>query len=281
MNEELEKVEKKTRKPRVVKPKIETTEKTKVTPKKRGLAKKLELVESPVLEDNISPVLKITADQVADYLEAHPDFFNENIQLLEKLSIPHATGGAVSLISKQLELFRTRYQEMENQLLELIEIARNNDTAVNRMHKLNLALLDALTLEEVITNLNIVLSEYFLTDFVAIRLIQDPPNADLEKLKLFITPDSKELKPFDLELRTGKPSCGKPTLTQARVLFGFQANEVKSCAIIPMLFTDLDGLLAIGSRDENRFHASMGHLFLTQMSEVIATRLITLLQQEK
>jgi uncharacterized protein len=281
MNEELEKVEKKPRKPRVVKPKIETTEKTKVTPKKRGLAKKLELVESPVLEDNISSVLKITADQVADYLEAHPDFFNENIQLLEKLSIPHATGGAVSLISKQLELFRTRYQEMENQLLELIEIARNNDTAVNRMHKLNLALLDALTLEEVITNLNIVLSEYFLTDFVAIRLIQDAPNTDLEKLKLFITPDSKELKPFDLELRTGKPSCGKPTLTQARVLFGFQANEVKSCAIIPMLFTDLDGLLAIGSRDENRFHASMGHLFLTQMSEVIATRLITLLQQEK
>jgi len=281
MNEELKKVEKKTRKPRVVKPKVETTENTKVTPKKRGLAKKLELVESPIANTKVALVPIITADQVADYLEAHPDFFNENIQLLEKLSIPHATGGAVSLISKQLELFRTRYQEMENQLLELIEIARNNDTAVNRMHKLNLALLDALTLEEVITNLNIVLSEYFLTDFVAIRLIQDAPNADLEKLKLFIAPDSKELKPFDLELRTGKPTCGKPTLTQARVLFGFQANEVKSCAIIPMLFTDLDGLLAIGSRDENRFHASMGHLFLTQMSEVIATRLITLLQQEK
>jgi uncharacterized protein YigA (DUF484 family) len=168
---------------------------------------------------------------------------------------------------------------MENQLLELIEIARGNDTAVTRMHKLNLALLDATTLEDVVTNLNIVLSEYFLTDFVAIRLIQDAPRSNLDRL--FVTPDSKELKPFSDELRTGKPSCGKPTLTQARMLFGFQANEVKSCAIVPMLFTELEGLLAIGSRDENRFNTSMGHLFLTQMSEVIATRLITLLQQSK
>lgn len=280
MNEKIEQVEKKPRKPRVVKPKVETVEKTKSVPKKRGLAKKLELVESVIIEEKNSAT-EITAMQVAQYLETHPDFFNENMQLLEKLSVPHATGGAVSLISKQLELFRTRYQEMENQLCELIEIARDNDTAVNRMHKLNLALLDALTLEEAVTNLNIVLSEYFLTDFVAIRLIQNAPTTNLEELGLFIAPDSKELKPFDLELRTGKPTCGKPTLTQARVLFGFQANEVKSCAIIPMLFTNLDGLLAIGSRDENRFNASMGHLFLTQMSEVIATRLITLLKQAK
>ncbi|MEI7796641.1 MAG: DUF484 family protein [Methylococcaceae bacterium] len=220
---------------------------------------------------------KINAAQVADYLKSHPDFFIEHIHLLEHLSVPHATGGTVSLISKQLELFRFRSQEMENKLVELVDIARGNDMTVNRMHKLNLALLDALTLEDVITNLNIVLSDYFLTDFVAIRLIQAEPHRDLKEL--FLAPDSKDLKPFENELRSGIPSCGKPTLTQARVLFGFQANEVKSCAIVPMLFTDLEGLFVIGSRDENRFHAGMGNLFLTQMSEVIATCLITLSQQ--
>ncbi len=250
--------EKKPRKPRAVKPK-ETVEKTVKT--KTVKAKK---------------TTEITASQVADYLKSHTDFFVENVDLLEHLTIPHQSGVAVSLISKQLELFRTRSQEMENQLLELIEIARGNDAVVNRMHKLNLALLDATTLEELVTNLNIVLSEYFLTDFVAIRLIQESPSKNLDNI--FVSPDSKELKPFADELRTGKPTCGKPTLTQARMLFGFQANDVKSCAIVPMLFTELEGLLAIGSRDENRFHASMGHLFLTQMSEVIATRLINLLQ---
>jgi len=54
---------------------------------------------------------------------------------------------------------------------------------------------------------------------------------------------------------------------------------VKSCAIIPMTFTELDGILAIGSRQEDRFHYSMGNLFLTQMSEIIGTRLIALLRQ--
>ena len=261
MSEELEKTEKKPRKPRVVKPK-ETVEK---------------IVKPKVVK--AKKTAEISATQVADYLKSHPDFFIENVQLLEHLSIPHPSGVAVSLISKQLELFRSRSQEMENQLLELIEIARGNDTAMNRMHQLNLALHDAQTIEEVVTNLHIVLTEYFLTDFVAIRLIQTDSQTNLNNV--FIAPDSKDLKPFDNELRTGRPTCGKLTLTQARVLFGFQANEVKSCAIIPLLFTDLEGLLAIGSRDENRFHASMGHLFLTQMSEVIATRLITLLQQEK
>ncbi|MDD2864992.1 MAG: DUF484 family protein [Methylococcales bacterium] len=261
MSEELEQPVKKTRKPRVVKPK--------------------ETVEKVVKQKKAKPetIVEISAQQVSDYLKSHPDFFIENVHLLEHLSIPHPSGVAVSLISKQLELFRSRSQEMENQLLELIEIARGNDTAMNRMHQLNLALHDAQTIEEVVTNLHIVLTEYFLTDFVAIRLIQTDSSANLDNV--FIAPDSKDLKPFDNEFRTGRPTCGKLTLTQARVLFGFQANEVKSCAIIPMLFTDLEGLLAIGSRDENRFHASMGHLFLTQMSEVIATRLITLLQQEK
>ena len=261
MSEELEKIVKKPRKPQV--------SKTKAVVEK--------IVKPKVVKIKSEKKTEINAAQVADYLKSHPDFFIEHVHLLEHLSVPHATGGTVSLISKQLELFRFRSQEMENKLVELVDIARGNDMTVNRMHKLNLALLDALTLDDVITNLNIVLSDYFLTDFVAIRLIQATPHPDLEGL--FLAPDSKDLKPFENELRSGIPSCGKPTLTQARVLFGFQANEVQSCAIVPMLFTDLEGLFVIGSRDENRFHAGMGNLFLTQMSEVIATCLITLLQQ--
>ncbi len=253
------------------------SEKNISTPTKKTKSPKS--VKPKVLKKPISEKIATIDDaQVAAYLQEHPDFFVKHIQLLENISIPHPSGGAVSLISKQLELFRGRYQEMENQLIELIDIARDNDAAVNRMHKLNLALLDAKTLDDVVTNVNLVLSEYFLTDFAAIRIIQATPHAECNDI--FISPESKNLKPFARELSYGVPRCGQPTLTQARVLFGFNANEVKSCAIIPMLFTELEGLLAIGSRDENRFHASMGHLFLTQMSEVIATRLITLLKND-
>jgi len=219
----------------------------------------------------------MTSIQVEEYLHDHPEFFNEHLNLLEKMSIPHPSGNAVSLISKQLEIFRSRHHELESQLTGLIEIARDNDASFNRMHKLTLALLDASTLEEAVTNIDIVLREYFLTDFVNIRIISDKHTSSIADL--FIEPGSEKLKPFLKELSSHQPSCGRPTLAQARVLFGDSALEIKSCAIIPMLFTELEGILAIGSREEGRFHYSMGNLFLTQMSEIIGTRLISLLQK--
>jgi uncharacterized protein YigA (DUF484 family) len=166
---------------------------------------------------------------------------------------------------------------MENQLNALIEIARDNDTSFIRMHKLTLALLEASTLEQAIANLDEVLADYFLTDFVAVRIIKLCPESPIANL--FIEPGSENLQPFLKELSSNQPKCGRPTLALAKVLFGDSAVEVKSCAIIPMNFTELDGILAIGSREEGRFHYSMGNLFLTQMSEIIGTRLISLLRQ--
>ena len=231
--------------------------------------------------------LEVTSAQVEDYLRQHPEFFHEHLNLLEHMSIPHPSGNAISLISKQLELFRSRHHDMENQLTELIDIARDNDTSLNRMHKLTLALLDATTLEEAVANLNVVLSEYFLIDFVAVRIIKQYPDAaavsrlSKAEAKLFIEPDSKDLEPFVSEMAGNQPKCGRPTITQAKVLFGDLAFEVKSCAIIPMAFTELEGILALGSKEEGRFHYDMGNLFLNQMSEIIGTRLITLLHQQK
>lgn len=219
----------------------------------------------------------LSASQVEDYLQQHPDFFHEHLNLLEQMSIPHPSGTAISLISKQLELFRSKHNEMEKQLNALIEIARNNDASLIRMHKLTLALLEASTLEQAIANLDVVLADYFLTDFVAVRIIKKRPESAIANL--FIEPGSENLQPFLKELAGNQPKCGRPTLAQAKVLFGDSAVEVNSCAIIPMNFTELDGILAIGSREKGRFHYSMGNLFLTQMSEIIGTRLITLLRQ--
>lgn len=219
----------------------------------------------------------LTGVQVRDYLQQHPDFFHDHLDLLEKMHIPHPTGNAISLISKQLEIFRAKHQEQENQLTALIDIARENDASFNRMHELTLAMLEANSLEDAVANLNEVLAECFLTDFVAIKIVQDRPLSPIGNL--FVAPTDTNLKHFSAELTTNQPKCGRPTLAQARFLFGDVAADVRSCAIIPMVFTRLEGLLAIGSRDESRFHYSMGSVFLTQMSEIIGTRLISLLQQ--
>ncbi|WP_020483736.1 DUF484 family protein [Methylomonas sp. MK1] len=223
------------------------------------------------------PKVLLTEAHVKAYLQDHPEFFQNHLDLLEKMHIPHPSGNAISLISKQLEIFRAKHQEQENQLTALIDIARENDASFNRMHELTLAMLEANSLEDAVANLSEVLAECFFTDFVAIKIIKEQPLSPISNL--FVGADDANLKHFSNELTTNQPKCGRPTLAQARFLFGDVAAEVRSAAIIPMVFTQLDGLLAIGSRDESRFHYSMGSIFLTQMSEIIGTRLISLLQQ--
>jgi hypothetical protein len=218
---------------------------------------------------------KLSSSQVEAYLKTHPEFFHNHLALLENLSIPHPSGEAVSLISKQLELFRSKHHELENQLTTLIDIARENDTSFSRMHELTLALMEAKSIEQVSKNLEKVFADCFLTDFVSLRIINK--NKDLID-PFFVDPTDENLQNFSEELTSNKSKCGKPTLAQAKFLFAEQALDVKSCAIIPMVFTKLEGLVAIGSKDESRFHYSMGDLFLTQMGEVIGTRLISILE---
>ena len=219
----------------------------------------------------------VTDEQVDAYLRQHPEFFQHHLDLLEKMHIPHPSGNAISLISKQLEIFRAKHQEQENQLTALIDIARDNDASFNRMHELTLAMLEANSLEDAVANLSDVLAECFFTDFIAIKIIQEQSESPISNL--FVDPSDAGLKHFANELTSNQPKCGRPTLAQARFLFGDAAAEVRSSAIIPMAFTRLEGLIAIGSRDEARFHYSMGSLFLTQMSEIIGNRLISLLQE--
>ena len=150
----------------------------------------------------------LTSAQVENYLSQHKDFFHEHLHLLEQISIPHPSGSAVSLISKQLEIFRNKHQELENQLNDLIDIARENDNSLIRLHKLTLALLEASSIEEVITNLEVVFTEYFLTDFVALKIIKT--DTESSTANFFIQPNSKELLPFLKELTSNQPKCGRP-----------------------------------------------------------------------
>ncbi len=223
-------------------------------------------------------VSSMTDAQVEGYLWDHPDFFNEHLELLEHMSIPHPSGNAVSLVSKQLEIFRNRHQDMESQLNALINVARENDALCNRMHELTLAMLDSATVEEVLANLNQVLFDCFLADFVAVKIFQEQGDAPINNL--FISPDDEQLQHFHKILGNNHPKCSRPTLAQAKFLFGEDALDVESCAFVPLIFTKLEGMLVIGARQKNRFHPNMGNLFLTQISEIVGTRLISLLHEQ-
>jgi uncharacterized protein YigA (DUF484 family) len=221
--------------------------------------------------------LEIAEAEIEDWLLRHPDFFHRHVECLEFLKLPHPSGEAVSLVTRQIELLREKNRKLQAQLNDILRIARDNDSLLRRFHQLSVALLDAASLDDALAALRWLLSDCFQADFVSVRLIQ--PIIDCPIANLCVREDSPQLARFQQILESGKPECGKPSSEQSVFLFGGDAGEVESYALVPLLHAGLKGVLAIGSRDPDRFEPGMGDLFLTQMSDVVAARFVSLLPQ--
>jgi uncharacterized protein YigA (DUF484 family) len=217
----------------------------------------------------------LSAIEVADYLKQHPGFFEEHLGLLEHLRLPHQSGEAVSLVARQLDLLRDRNQRSVKQLDQLVEIARENDALYQRVHQLTLTLLDAKSLEDVLASLDWGLHQFFQADFVVVRILKPPLDSAVQHL--FVAEDAPEADWLRGVIARAKPLCGRPDPDTAGMLFGKDAPEVASQAVLKLDHAGLRGVFAIGSRDSTRLRADMGVVFLTQMSEILAARLAALL----
>jgi len=212
---------------------------------------------------------------VESYLRQHPDFFTDRHELLESMRVPHPSGEAVSLVAHQLKLLRERNAKLQQQLNDILHIARDNDALSRRLHQLTLALLDAVSIDDAMAGLRWSLHECFQADFITVKLVE--PRCETALADLFARPGGAVSEYIGSLLQTGAPECGFPTPDQAALLFGSDAHLVLSFALIPLSHAGLKGVLAIGSCDPHRFEAGMGHLFLTQMGEIVAARFVTLL----
>ena len=219
--------------------------------------------------------LELNSQQVETYLRQHPDFFKSHLALLNTLTIPHPSGVAVSLISKQLELLRNRHTDLESDLTSLLDIATENELLLNRMHELTLAMLEANTLLEALNNLEMILKECFLVDFSQVLIIQKQQVLDDARI---IQPDNELLTLFKNFLTNPQPFCGQFSSAQKRSVFRANAFEVQSCVFIPLMYVELEGMIIMGSRQQNRFHADLETTFLIQMAEIFSTRIISLLR---
>ena len=86
---------------------------------------------------------ELRAEDVAEYLKSHPEFFIEQDELLADLSLPHESGKAISLLERQVTILRDRGMDARHKLNNLLENARNNDQLFDTTRNLVLALLRA------------------------------------------------------------------------------------------------------------------------------------------
>lgn len=204
--------------------------------------------------------------QICDYLLYHPSFFLRHTDILNDLHIPHKTGGAVSLLEHKIRMLQDKAEAYQKQLQELLTVARDNEQLNQRLHRLTLNLIEAESREDVLAILQDELRERF--------------NADAVELKLFSTRELEEaqvsesgLALFRTFMNIDKPTCGPLKADKLKTLFGNQAGEEGSAALIPIRTSDLSGILAIGSQDRERFHSGKSVDFLVRLGELVSLSL--------
>ncbi len=217
---------------------------------------------------------------VAHYLQQNSDFFERHPQLLARLRLQHPRNGAtISLIERQVEVLREKYQALEQKLAEFVRVARANNLLAEKIHRFTRRLLRAAQRAQVLAEVESGLREDF-DAFHAVLVLPRPQSGEGEAageaasgFMRRVAPEDPAYRSFDGLFSLSKPRCGQIRDSQLAFLFGNEAPNIGSVALIPVGSEAPMGLLALGSVDRDRFHPGMSTEFLSRMSELITDAL--------
>ncbi len=216
----------------------------------------------------------LTTDQVADFLKQNPGFFENHVEILMNLQIPHPHGGrAVSIGERQLVAVREKSKMLEDKLRELIHFGEENDAVGEKVHRLSCRLIEAPGLDATLDTLYLDLLDHFAVPHVAVRLWRVAEE----------NPDTKEFAPVATEMREfvekmTAPYCGSHAVYESQAWFGEAAPHLKSFALVALRQPSSAsvggginfGVVALASEDPRRFYAEMGTLYLARIGELVS-----------
>ena len=211
--------------------------------------------------------------QLISLLRENPDILNRHPELLPALEVAHQSGGAVSLIERQVEVLRKQSQAQEDRLRELMDVARDNERLAQTCHRLAVDLLATHDVDDVISIVLDTFKTELSADFAVVKLFSEDADLIEQSAGLFVDANSETLNAFKTMLQHKNTVCGKSTDEQKSYLFEDRAEKVKSEAIIPLVAGANLGLIGLGADNAQRFNSNMGTDFLSQVGELISASL--------
>ncbi len=225
------------------------------------------------------------AEAVIRFLSATPDFFDRNGDLLARLRVPHVTG-TVSLVEKQVSVLRDKCTRLEHGLRDLIGVARDNEQLHTRLHALTQATISARDAGSVMSLAGDALEKDFNAGDVRFLVLDrggrrktaliDPAHPRSAAAHADGAAAADLEAAFADVFESGTAACGMPCADRLALLVGTRsgaASQVASAALVPLAHEGRIGIMMLASRDESRFAAGKGTLFLDQLGETLARRL--------
>ena len=237
--------------------------------------------------------------EVADYLQQHPEFFEEHAAVFATLTVPHPHGGrAIPLAERQMITLREKNRALELRVAELMRYGQENDAIAERLARWTRLLLlqrSSRLLPETLTG---ALEEIFTVPHVALAVWGAADEFEAEARGGEATP---ALRSYVEQLAT--PYCGPldGDAREVQLLFGANVtattlqdattdgvaadgesgDNIRSVAIVPLrrgAAPAAFGVLALGSGDARRFHPGMGIDFLARIGETASAALTRMLR---
>jgi uncharacterized protein YigA (DUF484 family) len=217
------------------------------------------------------PAADAEEESVSRYLQHNPEFFERHQALLARLRLPHSRGGStISLVERQIEVMRERHAALEAKLAELVRVARDNDAVAERFHRFARRLLRTGSRQAALNEIEASLRDDFDAFNSVLLLVSETPLESTQRFVRAIGADDPHLKSFESLFASAKPRCGQVRDSQRDFLFGSDANDIGSVALVPLGEKGSMGLLALGSTERDRFHPGMSTEFLARMADLIA-----------
>lgn len=209
------------------------------------------------MNDSLSKDKDLLAAQVVyDYLQDHPEFFQQYPQLLANLRLPHQQRGSVSLVERQLELQRGKIQALEDDITRLMSVARHNELIFLAFNQLQAGLYQAKSLAD---------AEQSLQQFTAAM-------PQVSECRLIRLTDEQTAAEYQLllsrRLNAEGVYLGRLNKEEQQSIF---ASHIHSVALLLIQNADQPlALLAFGSELDDHFQPAMDKLFIGHLAIILA-----------
>jgi uncharacterized protein len=198
----------------------------------------------------------LAAQVVHDYLQDHPEFFQQYPQLLTSLRLPHQQRGSVSLVERQMELQREKIQTLEDDITRLMSVARQNEQIFLAFNQLQAQLYQAKNLQDAETSLQQFTSA--MPQVQECRLLRFNTERSASEFQLLL---SRRLNQQGVYL-------GRLNKEEQQGLF---PAHIHSVALILVSAAEKPlALLAFGSEQDDHFQPSMDKLFIRHLATILA-----------
>ena len=213
----------------------------------------------------------LQAQDIAQYLARHHDFFEQHPQLLSQMQLPHPHDGqAISLVERQSLMLRERVKALESRVAEMVRHGQENDAIADKLVVWVRSLLSETDEAALPATLIDELRRIFDVPYAGLRLWSTKRELAFLDCARAVENDTVS---FANSMRV--PFCGSNV--------GFEAaswlesdGAAKSLAMLPLRIggdPQTFGMLVLGSADPDRFQSSMGTAFLERIGELASAAL--------